>query len=105
MDDKYINIDVFLRICVMEYVKVRLLQLDQVLSAIKILEFNNYCDILFNDFENSVKISLYNKSDKWIEGAYNYLINNMEESFFTREDVIITLMPWIHETCFAKEYT
>jgi hypothetical protein len=65
------------------------------LTALKILEFNNYCDILFNDFENSIKISLYNKSDKWIEGAYTYLINNIEESFFTREDVIITLMPWI----------
>jgi hypothetical protein len=66
-----------------------------VLSSIKILEFNNYCDVLFNDFENSIKIALYSKSDKWIEGAYSYLINNLDESFFTREDVIITLMPWI----------
>mmetsp|Transcript_431 Transcript_431/g.478 ORF Transcript_431/g.478 Transcript_431/m.478 type:complete len:348 (+) Transcript_431:191-1234(+) len=105
MDDKYINIDVFLRICIMEFVKVRLLQIDQVLSAIRILEFNNYCDILYNDFENSVKISLYNKQEKWIEGAFAYLINNLEESFFTREDVVITLLPWIHDTFFTKEYT
>jgi len=28
MDEKYINIDVFLRICTMEFVKVRLLQID-----------------------------------------------------------------------------
>jgi hypothetical protein len=28
LDDKYINIDVFLRICLMEYVKVKLNQVD-----------------------------------------------------------------------------
>lgn len=66
------------------------------LSAIKILEFNNYCDILYTDFESSVKIALYNKSEKWIEGAYSYLINNLEDSYFTREDVVITMLPWIH---------
>lgn len=43
----------------MEYVKVRLMQVDQILSAIKIMEFNNYCDVLYNDFESSVKIALY----------------------------------------------
>lgn len=75
------------------------------LSAIKILEFNNYCDILYNDFDNAVRISMFNKSDKWIEGAYSYLINNLEDSYFTREDAIITLLPWIHSTAFAKEYT
>jgi hypothetical protein len=104
-DDKYINLDVFLRICMMEYVKVRLMFVDQILSAIKILEFNNYCDVLYNDFENAVKIALYHKSEKWIEGAYTYLINNLEESFFSREDVVITLLPWINQTAFVKEYT
>ena len=89
----------------MEYVKLRLNQVDQILSAIKIMEFNNYCDILFNDFETAVKVSLYHKSEKWVESAYSYLINNMEESFFTREDVIIALLPWIHSTVFVKEYT
>ncbi len=80
----------------MEFVKVRLNQVDQMLSAIKILEFNNYCDILYTDFESSVKIALYNKSEKWIEAAYSYLINNLEDSYFTREDVVITMLPWIH---------
>eukprot|EP00347_Sterkiella_histriomuscorum_P002505 403367891 len=104
-DDKYINIDVFLRICVMEFVKIRLNQVDQILSALKILEFNNYCDILYKDFETSVKIALYNKSEKWIEGAFTYLITNLEDSYFTREDVVITMLPWIHSTAFVKEYT
>ena len=70
--------------------------MDQILSAIKILEFNTYCDVYYNDFENSIKLSLNGKTEKWIEGAYTYLINNIYESHFTREDVIITLLPWIH---------
>jgi len=60
---------------------------------------------LYKDFETSIKIALFNKSDKWIEGAYTYLINNLEDSYFTREDVVITMLPWIHSTAFVKEYT
>lgn len=75
------------------------------LSSLRIAEFNNQCDILYKDFETSVKIALYNKSEKWIEGAYTYLINNLEDSYFTREDVVITMLPWIHSTAFVKEYT
>ena len=75
------------------------------LSAIKILEFNNYCDVLYNDFESAIKISLFNKSDKWIEGVYAYLMNNIDDAYFTREDVVITMMPWLHSTAFVKDYT
>ena len=53
-----------------------------------------------------MKIALYGKSEKWIEEAYTYLINNLEDSYFTREDVVITLLPWIHSTGpMIKEYT
>ena len=52
-----------------------------------------------------MKIALHGKSEKWIEGAYTYLINSLEETYFTREDVVMALMPWIHGTAMVKEYT
>jgi len=60
------------------------------------MELNNCCDILYSDFETAFKITLLNKSEKWIEAAYTYLLDNLEDPYFTREDIIMILMPLIH---------
>ena len=105
MDEKYINIDLFLKICVLEYVKYRLSLLDHLLSALKITEFPSYSDLFFPDFDQAVRVTLLSKSDNWVESAYAFLITGLEESYFTREDVVIRLLGWVNGTVGLKEYT
>jgi len=99
-----VNLDVFLRICVTKFVEFRLDYLNRVLSALKVLEFNNYYDVLFNEFEQAFKTHL-GKSEKWCEAAYAYFAEALDDSYFTREDVVTALLPMINSTAFSKEYT
>ena len=71
----------------------------------KIMNNNNFCDILFNDFESAVKIGLYQKSESWIESTYSYLNKHMKDVLFTKEDVIVSILDHIHSIKVVKEYT
>jgi hypothetical protein len=55
---------------------------------------------------NAIKQSLNpNHSQKWIEGAYAQFIHEANEAYFTGEDVVIKLLPYLNGTLFIQGYS
>ena len=69
IDEKYINLDVFLRLCIIEFSSARVRQLEHFIYALKVTEFHNYCDLLYNDFESAVKCTYPSFTQRWIDNT------------------------------------
>ena len=117
-EDKYINIDIFIRVCLNEYTEKKILQMERLLAVLKIKQYKNYWELLYNDFKDAIKSTWNEKSKNGsdsmtfslnkINHSFCYVTNELKDPIYTEDEVILKLVPflnWSMETrAFSLKY-
>jgi hypothetical protein len=114
-EDKSINLDIFARICINEYVEKKILQMERLLAILRLEQSKNYTDLTFKDFKDAIK-STWNEKAKnisdsllfsasKIELAYTHIIKELKMSTFDEEDVIIKLLPFLNGSLETRAFS
>jgi hypothetical protein len=73
-DDKNINLDIFSRVCINEYVEKKILQMERLLAILKLEQSKNYTSITFKDFKDAIK-STWNEKAKNVSDSLLFSSN------------------------------
>ncbi|CAI2371021.1 unnamed protein product [Moneuplotes crassus] len=105
-EDKNINLDTFMRICINQYVENRILQMERLLSCLQLDQTKNSTEVNFKNLKNAIKSTWNEKAKKTsdhllfssnkIEMAYTHILKEMRSATFDEEDVIIKLAPFLN---------
>lgn len=114
-DDKNINLDIFSRVCINEYVEKKILQMERLLAILKLEQSKNYTSITFKDFKDAIKSTWNEKaknvsdsllfSSNKIEAAYSHVIKELKSATFDEEDVIIKLIPFLNGSLETRAFS
>lgn len=115
VEEKQINLDIFARVCINEYVEKKILLMERLLAILKLQQSKNYTEITYNDFKDAIK-STWNEKSKnasdsllfsqnKIDLAYYHIIKEIRLPVFDEEDVIIKLIPFLNGSLETRAFS
>ena len=80
--------------------------MERLLAVLKIKQYKNYCELLYNDFKDAIKSTWNEKSKNGsdsmiftlnkINHSYWYVTKELRDPIYTEDDVILKLVPFLN---------